>query len=355
MDILKEINIHRRGIMRRLTQDIGHTSIIYSTYPSPIRKILISRPNGRLGNLLLLTPLLQDVIATFPEATIDLFVKGNAAPELFKNYKQVRQIITLPGKPFKQLFKYVSTWFRLRNKQYDLAINVDKNSSSGRLSTKFSRATHRIFGDTGDSFSLSYHDHMHMAKNPVYQFRDYLNKAGYKENQSAVAPLDIRLDAAEISAGKDTIENLTGNNKKTIALYTFATGDKCYTESWWNIIYERLITDYPSHNIIEVLPMHNVSGIGLKAPAFYSTDIREIASVIANVELFVTADCGIMHLSSAAHTPTVALFKVTDQSRYGPYNHCSVAINTNTHTMDACLRIINRLMMKTGTPCGIAS
>jgi len=351
MDILKEINIHRRAIMRRLTQNLGHTSIIHDTHSTPIRKILISRPNGRLGNLLLLTPLLQDVIATFPEATIDLFVKGNAAPELFKNYKQVDEIITLPGKPFKQLFKYLGVWFRLSSKKYDLAINVDKNSSSGRLSTKFSRATHRIFGD----FSLSYQDHMHMAKNPVYQLRDYLNKAGYKENQSVVPPLDIRLDAAEILAGKETIESLTGNNKKTIALYTFATGDKCYPESWWNTMYERLVTDYPNHNIIEVLPMHNVSGIGLRAPAFYSTDIREIASVIANVELFVTADCGIMHLASAAHAPTVALFKVTDQYRYGPYSHCSIAINTNTDTMDDCLRIINRLMMKTGTPCGIAS
>jgi hypothetical protein len=34
-----------------------------------------------------------------------------------------------------------------QEKQYDLVINVDKNSSSGRLSTKFAKSDYKYFGD----------------------------------------------------------------------------------------------------------------------------------------------------------------------------------------------------------------
>jgi ADP-heptose:LPS heptosyltransferase len=47
-----------------------------------VEKILICRPNPRLGNQLLITPLVQDVIAT--DCEIDLFVNGGLAPIILK-------------------------------------------------------------------------------------------------------------------------------------------------------------------------------------------------------------------------------------------------------------------------------
>jgi heptosyltransferase III len=41
----------------------------------PIR-VLISRPNSRLGNLLMVTPLVQEIERLLPNAKIDLFVRG---------------------------------------------------------------------------------------------------------------------------------------------------------------------------------------------------------------------------------------------------------------------------------------
>ena len=70
------------------------------TTKADIKRILICRPNHRLGNLLLITPLLQEVIETFPSAKIDLFVKGGIAPSLFLNYSNIGRIIQLPRRPF---------------------------------------------------------------------------------------------------------------------------------------------------------------------------------------------------------------------------------------------------------------
>ena len=71
-----------------------------------IKKVLIVRPNHRLGNQILITPIVQDVTDFFPEAKIDLLVKGNVAPIIFQNYKNIDHILRLPKQHFKQLLQY---------------------------------------------------------------------------------------------------------------------------------------------------------------------------------------------------------------------------------------------------------
>jgi ADP-heptose:LPS heptosyltransferase len=60
---------------------------------SEIKRILITRPNHRLGNQLLITPLLKEVHDQFPNARLDLFLKGNLGHMIFKNYEYVDDII----------------------------------------------------------------------------------------------------------------------------------------------------------------------------------------------------------------------------------------------------------------------
>ena len=56
--------------MRRMTDGIRHSRLPRGIdfTKAEIKRILICRPNHRLGNLLLLTPLLQEVIETFLRA-----------------------------------------------------------------------------------------------------------------------------------------------------------------------------------------------------------------------------------------------------------------------------------------------
>ena len=75
MSSLKKVSINkvRRGLMRILTKNIGNANISKSGTidKSKIKKVLICRPNGRLGNMLLVTPLIQEVSAVFPGCKID--------------------------------------------------------------------------------------------------------------------------------------------------------------------------------------------------------------------------------------------------------------------------------------------
>lgn len=349
MNIKKEINAVRRSIMRGITRNVGASNFernLDSNTKIEIKRILICRPNQRLGNLLLITPLLQEITTTFPDCKIDLFVKGTLAPIVFENYKNINQIIELPKKPFKDIVKYSKVWLSLKKEHYDLVINIDKNSSSGRLSAQLTNAKYKLFGDVNEEIQSKYKDHEHLAKYPVYDFRYNLAKLGHKENDKPAPALNLKLSPAEITDGKSKLDEIVNNDKKTICIFTFATGDKCYSELWWETFYERLKKDYSNYNIIEILPIENISKIGFKAPTFYSKDVREMASLMANVAVFIGADSGIMHLASASLTPTVGLFSITNKNVYEPYDNNSVAINTTISGIDDWIKVIDEILVK---------
>ncbi|MGO4772172.1 glycosyltransferase family 9 protein [Flavobacterium sp. W22_SRS_FK3] len=348
MGVLNKINVLRRAITHGLTQNIGKSYAdqgITLVNRNEIKRVLICRPNGRLGNILLITPFVQELEETFPNCKIDLFVKGTLATVIFENYDHISRIIELPKKPFSNLLKYFSVWISLKRYKYDIAINVDQGSSSGRLGVKFSNSKFKFFGDLPSSANLYYRDYAHIAKYPIYHFRDYLTKLGFDKKENHIAPLDLKLTSFEIAQGKKTLNNLVHHNyKKTICLFTYATGAKCLPETWWEDFYANLKAQYKNFNIIEILPIENVSQIGFKAPVFYSKDIREIGALIASTDIFIGADSGIMHLASAVHTPTVGLFSVSNLKKYEPYYNNSIGVDVNSFSEKDYFKIFNTIL-----------
>ena len=347
MKVNNKINGFRRNMMRKLTKNIGNDKgKLNSTNLDSIKRILINRPNSRLGNQLLATPLLQELQRVFPNAHVDLFVRSRIAPIIFQNYTNVDKIITLPSKPYNEIFKYLGVWFSLLKQKYDLVINIDSGSSSGRLSTALSKAEYKLFCDSTEQFPTVFSDYFHMAKRPVYCLRNYI---GQTELSTPLLPsLSILLKDDERLKGHEIIKCLTKNDKKTIGIYTFATGNKCLSTEWWTETYEKICRKFQDeYNIIEVLPIENVSQIDFKAPSYYSRDIREMAGVMDNLTAFVTADCGIMHLASATNTPIVSLFSITSPTIYRPYNNGSVVLETkNINNTDEVIDELTKIVEK---------
>jgi len=340
------INNYRRRVMHSITKSVGNS------YKEPekgsvkledIKTVLIVRPNHRLGNQLLLTPIVQEVIKTFPSCEIDLFVKGGVAHPVFQNYHNVKQIIKLPRKPFNNLLKYIAVWFKIKAKKYDLVINGDKNSSSGKLLTQLSRAKLKVFGGVNENI-IGITDYKHISKHPIYNLRFFLDKIGLPKNEGQLPVLDIKLNEDEIANGKEILKTITKNNKKTICIYTNATGRKCYSETWWETFYNRLLKEYPDYNIIEMLPIENISKINFKAPNFHSKDIREMGAIIKNTAVFIAADNGVMHLASASLTPTIGFFSYTNPEVYGPYGNGSLALCTNQTNIEDWIGAIDNIL-----------
>lgn len=345
------INQKRRLVMNALTKRVGSSHIEPTTEVGKnikIKSVLIIRPNHRLGNQLLTTPLVQEVENTFPGCAIDLFVKGGVAYPVFENYSAINKIYQLPRKPFSNLLKYAMCWVSIKRKHYDMVINGDKDSSSGRLLTNLAKAQLKVFGDVHEDIQTTYEDYLHISKYPVYNLRRYLSKLGYPENNTPLPVLNLKLTTDEISNGKQILNDLIKNEKPTICIYTNATADKCYSESWWESFYSKLKENFADqYNIIEMLPIENISKINFKAPNFYSKDIREMGSIIANTSIFIAADNGVMHLASAALTPTVGLFSRDNQAIYGPYGNGSLALHTKVKSQDDCISSIYNILNST--------
>lgn len=325
-------------ITRFFTQKLGQNS--YVDNREEIKKILIIRPNHRLGNMLLITPFIEEVATIFPQAKIDLFVKGGAASQVFKNHSKIHKIYALPKNHFKKFINYLGVWTKLIFKKYDLAINISNESSSGNLATKISSAKYKFFG-TESYTSSKPDDYNHFAKFPIYNFREYLNKSGIQINTQEICKLILVLNNQEIANGKEIINAITKNTKKNIVLFTYATGNKCYSKEFWLEFYKKINEKFQnSYNIIEVLPVENISQLNFSIPTFYSKDIREIAAFFQNVEVFIGADSGMMHLAATA-TKTIGLFKNdTKMEIYQPFGNTNLGINTSKKSIEDCIAIV---------------
>lgn len=334
--------------MNWLTRSIGASRLPKPLLPNQelhVKQVLISRPNHRLGNLLLITPLIQEVEYHFPEAKIDLLVQGGVAPTIFEGYSSIDRIIQLPKKPFNNLGSYLKKAFSLRKKRYDFAINAVEGSSSGKIYTLLSSAKYKVFDGINNIQNSTQNEELHIAKYQVYSLRKYLSSLGLPVTKKVIPTLNLKLGASEIEKGKQLLDTLVTNDKKVLCIYTFATGNKCYSKEWWQPFYERLLKEFNQNfTILEVLPIENVSQIDFKAPTYYSKSIREMAAVLANTEIYIGADCGIMHLASAAQIPAVGLFSRPNTLTYEPYGNKSVGINTNIKSIDNYVLEIKKIL-----------
>jgi ADP-heptose:LPS heptosyltransferase len=353
MNMKKKINDIRRRIMDWITRGIGSNTIQEpaSLDAEPIRRILVCRPNHRLGNMLMITPLIQDIAHYFPEAAVDLFVQGGAATPIFHNYPQVSRIIQLPGRPFSHLLRYAGGWSSIRfGSKYDLVINAYGGSSSGRLSTRFARARHRIFIEDRKTAGIpAEEDDRHMAKYPAEQFRLQMTKAGILPPKGPVPFMELLLDEQETDAGHAALRAITGNDHPTICLFTNATGDKLYPASWWSEVYRKLHAAHPEQNIVEVLPVGASSQLAEDLPRYFDRDIRKVAAFFRNCALVIAGDSGIMHLASAAGAAVLGLFKATNIRVYAPYNPESRAIDTRSLAVDEIVTVAGTMLRSKNT------
>ncbi|MFC5436849.1 glycosyltransferase family 9 protein [Rhodanobacter umsongensis] len=299
-----------------------------------IHRVLICRPNHRLGNAVLISPLLAEVEALYPGAEIDLVGGGEAARMLFTNRFQVRRVFCLPRKIARHVWQTIALLQQVRHNSYDLAIDAGNGSQSGRLLLGIVKARFKLgFPDAqanADSLwhSLSWPDHL--ARRSVFLLRTAY--AGKMDRPYEMLNLRLSEDERQ-QAGKALAAVLAGTQqavagRPVVGIFANATGAKRYGEAWWKEFIDALLAAQPNVLIVDVVAEHGQAQLGGDFASYYTRDLRRLASMIANMDGFISADCGVMHLAVASGTPTVGLFSVTSSSKYRPYGCSNTAIDT---------------------------
>ncbi len=325
MKTKKKANIYKRRFFKMLTSSLKNSKNINELSKvdnKNIRRILVIRPNHRLGNQLLLSPLVQTLESEFPNSKIDLLVNGNLSKILFENYESVGEVYSLPKKPFKNLLKYLKVIFKIITSKYDITIAGDENSNSSKIFTKLSRAKFKIFTSVNST-----NRSIHKAKKPIDNLLSILDKEKIGKNYP---DLNIKLTDAEIKSGNNILSDLFTESRNTVAIFTNATGKKKKSKKWWNEFCLKLEDAIPNVNILEILPKENISQVDFKYKSYLSNDLREMAAVIENCSVFIGADSGVMHLATSTNTATFGLFNGrTNPEVYGPYGNHKCFVETN--------------------------
>jgi ADP-heptose:LPS heptosyltransferase len=316
-----------KGIAGLFTSSYKHQPTAID--PNLIKKVLIIRPNHRLGNQLLVTPLFQEIENLFPNAVITFFGKGDLSKYIFSEFKQVKHFINLPKKHFNELPKYMYCWLKIIFKKYDIAINVTEGSSSGQLLLGLSNAKYKIVNAEKANKTLNIIEQNH-GKKPVECLRKFFNL----NLEKPYPKLSLNLKPPPKSETNWYKENTERLEKPVAFLFTYATGAKKYENDFWLKIYDTLQQKLPNYHIVELLPIENISAFDFKIDSYYSNDILEMCKTLANGNLFIGADCGVMHLAVASGISTLGLFKFDNIDKYHPYGNNATYIDTRINGVE---------------------
>lgn len=287
-----------------------------------IEKILLVRPNFRMGNSILAIPGIFLFLKNFPAARID-FVGSPVSRLLCQNlpinnhYEVTRS--------FAQAWRcYPMLLLRLRSVRYDLA--VDLSCSQSALGSF-------IVGCSGARFKVGRKgkwDFWYNVKLPKPTER---NK--YRRLPALLATMGLRtedtipriiLSTSERSTGRKLLEGLTKREKGP--LVGLSVGGR-----------ERRGKRWPAENFLKLILKLKACGIqtivfigpeekqlvelfkksvGPDIPVIYEPALRSFAAMLSNCHLFVSCDSGPMHLACALGVRTIAIFQNPDFDRWGP-------------------------------------
>lgn len=292
-----------------------------------IHRILICRTVHTLGDSLMLTPLLEELADIYPGAEMDIVSGYPSALALYAFHPNVRCVFRLPAHVPGHPLDTLRVLHAMRRKHYDLAIDPDPRSQSGRLLTLYANANRKLgYLGPGKSGALSHGvDALgapsHRAMKGVYLLRTAL---GEDATLRKYPQPGLWLSAEERERGHQRLAHVCGarNAAKSppcIGIFANATRDKSLDLDWWRLFLAAFEPRASRYCLIEILPAFGRSLLEDRYPSFYCSDVRALAAMLANLSLYVSADCGVMHLAWAAGAPAIGLFNATQPAEWGPW------------------------------------
>jgi heptosyltransferase-3 len=317
----------RYGLGLILERLVGRRHTATRLDPAEIHSVLIGRINGRLGNTLFLTPMIERVHALLPEARIDLALSYPHAPTLLTGMPGLGRVILFPHKGRGIICGYLRALRQLRATHYDLAIDPTPFSTSGRLLLSLTHARFRLGFSLRSQWAALTHaiplpaQAMHQGRQPAYLVTTALGA----EWDPAALRLWLPLQPQEVAAGRAAISaalqaagvEITPQ-RPLVGYFGHATGLKSLGPTWWARFWRAFLSAHPQVIPVEFLPAPGAAPTVAGFATLHLAAQRQLTAAISTLSLFISADAGPMHLASSTDTPTLGLFQVTDPALYGP-------------------------------------
>lgn len=296
-------------------------------------KIIIRMPNW-LGDLVMATPLLQDLRKRFPTSHITAMCQSNVAP-LLQEDRALDEVLSFRKKSGWIHGEHRKVVEALQYGDYDLGILTTNSFSSawwfcrGKVKNRLGYAANfrSFFLNKAIPFPEE-KEKQHL----VITYKMLLIPLGIPVSDS---PLCLTVSEEEKRAASETLRKygvevgrhtIVGINPG--AAYGSA---KCWLPERFSQVTKRLLNDsslrilyFGDHH---TAPLVNDICMGMPNSVVNlagKTTIRELMAHISLCNAMLSNDSGPMHIAAALKTPLVALFGSTNEVKTGPYEHGTV-------------------------------
>lgn len=286
--------------------------------PSEIKKILCIKPRG-IGDIVLSTIILENLINHFPLAKIDYLTERFAKPALKYN-PFINKIHSMQSKEFS-----LKVAIRLRKEKYDVVIDLWSNPRSAQI-TFFSGAKYRV-GYAYRGRKYAYNILGTSGKGEVHSA---------EHNLELLKPLGVKIISKNIHYYIDEIDKLfadeyfLSNNlsdKSVLGIVPSGGWDskRCDKKKWVEICLKAIETfnckilvlwgpgDENDANFIK----ENLGDECLLAP---KSSLNQMAALISKCKMIIANDSGPMHIAAALKIPTLGIFGPTNPKAHRPYS-----------------------------------
>lgn len=301
--------------------------------PHEPKNILVRMPNW-IGDLVMATPVLTDLRAAFPKATITAMCRTPIA-ELLKLDASIDELFcfTRPPNKFLRREEHRNIIAKIEAGKFDTAILLTNSFSSAWWCWQGKIA--RRIGYSAHLRKLLLTDPVLWPKEKMHQVDLYKRLlAPLRVSHSNTAPR-LFVSKQEIDESKELLyQRGYVKGKKLIGINPGAAygSAKCWPpERFRALALELLKEGYVVffgdastftlvREICKGLPEEAMNLAGI-------TSLRELACIIKDCDLLITNDSGPMHIAAAFDTPLIALFGSTDAQSTGPYGKPDAVID----------------------------
>lgn len=300
-----------------------------STWPQPEPKNIIVRMPNWLGDLVMATPVLEDLRKKWPQASITAMCQSNVAA-LLQNNPHVNHIYS---------YKKPSGWIhrsqhlpiieKLQFGDYDLGLLLTNSFSSawwfwrGNVNNRIGFATNMrsILLNKAVPFPKQ-KETQHL----VLTYKALLEPMGIPTSNT---PPRLYISSQEAQEANKLLEACNIDSHQILvginpgAAYGSA---KCWLPERFRAVTERLLQNpriavlYFGDNAGAPLVTEICQGLENRVINLAGkTSVRELLALIQKCSVVLTNDSGPMHITSALDVPLVALFGSTSDVKTGPY------------------------------------
>lgn len=330
--LLKKAEWTFKKLLMKFLELIIHVKKYDSIDISNSKNILVIRQHNQLGDMLCATPLFRALKEKFPQSRITL-VSGAVNTQIVLNNPFLDRVIEYNNVKILRSPLHLINFIReLRKEKYNFVVVPATVSMSvtSDLIAFFSRAQYRIGvvslsgkrSITG--FLYNYPVILNWDKNSLrHQTErniDVLKDFLVSTNDYSLV---IGLTNEEILQGKEFYYNYHQEGKISVGIHPGAGKIK---NQWpcekFEELIDKLIFERNCEIFMTIGPMDKFAYEYFKNKSqikfIKEKNIRQVAAIIKNLDIFISNDTGIMHLASAVGLPVLSFFGDTDPIQWAP-------------------------------------